>query len=281
MLILTSTTDNLQLVLSGAITTNQLPIVTSWRDITTTGFTPGRTATTSNNTTDVNIVPAPVASTQRVVDFISIYNRDTVNAVVTVKLDLNSTEYILNVITLAPGERLEYIDGYGWRTIGNNGAIKQTYTSGTNPVSSLIQNTVLSGDVTHADAVANTIADVTGLSFAVTNGNKYWFRFVIPYTAAAAATGSRWSINGPTVTFLAYKSAYTLSTTSETLNYATTYDAPANSNATSIAAGNLAVIEGYIVPSANGTVIARFASEVTVSAIVAKAGAIVFYQQVA
>lgn len=44
---------------------------------------------------------------------------------------------------------------------------------------------------------------------------------------------------------------------------------------------NIAVIEGFITPSANGTVIARFASEITASAIVAKAGSIVMYQQVA
>lgn len=281
MIILTETTDNLQLVLSGAITTNQLAIYTSWRDITTTGFTPGRTPSTSNNTTDVNIVPAPAASTQRVIDFISIYNRDTVNATVTVKLDANGTEYILIQVALAPTERVAFVEGEGWRVLASNGAVKQTYSSGTNPATSVIQNTILGSDVANAEAVANTLTDVTGLSFAVTSGSMYWFRFVIPYTSAAATTGSRWSISGPgSPTFLAYKSAYTLSSTADTTNYATAYDLPAASNASSIAVGNTCVIEGFIRPSANGTVVARFASEVTVSAITAKAGAIVFYQQV-
>lgn len=282
MIILTATTDNLQLVLAGAITTNQLDIYTSWRDITTTGFTPGRTPSNSNNTTDVNIVPAPAASTQRVIDFISIYNRDTVNATVTVKLDANGTEYTLVQVILAPNERMAFVEGEGWRVIANNGAVKQTYSSGTNASSSVIQNTVLGSDVTNAEAVANTITDVTGLNFAVTSGNMYWFRFVIPYTAAAATTGSRWSISGPgSPTYLSYKSVYTLSTTADTTNNATAYDIPAASNASSIAAGNTAIIEGYIRPSSNGTVVARFASEITVSAITAKAGAIVFFQQTA
>lgn len=282
MIILTETTDNIQLVLGGAITTNQLAIYTSWRDITTTGFTPGRTPSNSNNTTDVNIVPAPAASTQRVIDYISIYNRDTVNATVTVKLDANGTEFIINQVILAPNERMAFVEGEGWRVIASNGALKQTYSSGTNAVSSVIQNTVLGADVANAEVVANTITDVTGLSFAVTAGNMYWFRFIIPYTSAAATTGSRWSINGPGApTFLSYRSTYTLSTTADTTNYATAYDLPAASNASSIAAGNLAFIEGYIRPSGNGTVIARFASEITVSAITAKAGATVFFQQMA
>ncbi len=73
MIVLTATTDNLQLVLDAAHTSAALKVVTCWRDITTTDYTPGRTRTDSNGTTDVNIVPAPAASTQRVVDFITVY----------------------------------------------------------------------------------------------------------------------------------------------------------------------------------------------------------------
>jgi hypothetical protein len=108
MIVLDTTTDNLQVVLNAAITTNQLQCVSSWRDITTTGYTPGRTVTNTNSTTDVNLVPAPAASTQRVIDTISIYNNDTVVAYVTVKLDANGTERILTRVPLAAGERLEY-----------------------------------------------------------------------------------------------------------------------------------------------------------------------------
>lgn len=141
----------------------------------------------------------------------------------------------------------------------------------------------LAADVTNNNSSANTIADVTALEFPVASGSVYWFRFVIFYTAAATTTGSRWSINGPTTTFLTYRSSYSLTTTTETLNaVVTAYDTPASCNATSAAtAGNVAVIEGYIKPSAAGTVIARFASEVSSSAIVAKAGSHVQYRTVA
>jgi len=141
--------------------------------------------------------------------------------------------------------------------------------------------TKLTGDVTNQNASANTIADVTGLSFSVTANRLYYFKFVIPYTSAIATTGSRWSISGPSSpTLLAYSSRYTLTATSETVNYASAYDSPAAANASSLTAGNVAVIEGIIKPSQSGTVIARFASEVSASAIVAKVGAICMWQDI-
>jgi hypothetical protein len=134
--------------------------------------------------------------------------------------------------------------------------------------------------VTNNNGVANTIQDVTGLSFAVTSGKTYWFKFVIPFTTAASTTGSRWAINGPTNSFLCYNSEYTLTTTTSTRNAAVVaYDSPAASNASSSGSSNIATIEGMILPTANGTVIARFASEVLSSAVTALAGAVVYYQE--
>lgn len=131
----------------------------------------------------------------------------------------------------------------------------------------------LAADVTNNNAVANTMADVTGLSFNVTSGIGYQFECNIWYTAAATTTGSRWSINGPTTTNLSYTSLYTLTATTNTSNTAVAYNIPAASNASSgYTTGNTANIRGYITPSANGTVIVRFASEIANSAIVAKAG---------
>lgn len=137
---------------------------------------------------------------------------------------------------------------------------------------------ILASDVTNNNATANTIADVTGLSFPVTSGVTYKFRFYIIYTSAVTTTGSRWSINGPATTLLQYTSRYTLTATTQTQNFASAYNIPAASNASSLTAGNCAIIEGVITPSASGTVIARFASEIASSAIVAKAKSYVEYQ---
>jgi hypothetical protein len=130
----------------------------------------------------------------------------------------------------------------------------------------------LGSDVTNNNGSANTISDVTGLSFSVTSGTTYRFRAVIAYTSAATTTGSRWAINGPATSLLNYTSNYTLTATTQTINYASAYDTPSASNATSLTAGNVAVIEGVVTPSASGTVVVRFASEVSSSAITAKAG---------
>lgn len=290
MIVLTETTDNLQVVLGGAITTNQLRCMTSWRDITTTAYTPGRTVTNTNSTTDVNIVASPAASTQRVVDFMSVYNSDTVSATVTIKFDANGTEYELFKALIGVGERIEYTDARGFVVLNSQGAAKQSNNEGSHVTTSGMSTTVLGSDVTNNNAVANTIADVTGLSFGVTSGHTYWFRFVIWYAAAATTTGSRWAINGPANTLLSYVTSYGLSaagtagTDTTTIVNQAAFDTPAASNATSptqtAGQANMAIIEGLIRPSANGTVIARFASEVTSSAIVAKAGSLVFYQEV-
>lgn len=284
MLILTETTDNLQVVLGGAVTTNQLQCYSSWRDITASAFTPGRTITNTNSGTDVNIVPAPSASTQRVVDTISIYNKDTVQATVTVKFDANGTEYILYKTNLASGETLVYQDGNGWQVIATSGAVKQSINQGANtPSGSTLTAVVLGSDVTNNNAIANTIQDVTGLSFSVTAGKMYYFKFVIWYTAAATTTGSRWAVNctAGTAANLSMTSEYSLTSTTTTRNAnVQAFDSPAASNATSASTGNnMAVMQGYFIPTANGTFIARFASEVSSSAIVAKAGSVVYYQQ--
>jgi hypothetical protein len=275
MIILSEITDRLQVVLAGSVTTNQLSCMASWRDVTTTTFTPGRSLVVTNNTTDVNIVSSPTTDTQRIIDFLSIYNADTVNATVTIKLDVNGTDYTLWRGILGTGEMLQYNDKSGFTCMTIAGAIKQSQMWGSNnPAINSLNVVVLAADVTNNNATANTIADVTGLSFAVTAGQTYWFEFVIPYTAAATTTGSRWSISGPgSPTMLNYRSEYTLTATTTTVNSATAYDIPAASNASSLTTGDVATIWGIIRPSGDGVVIARFASEISASAIVAKAGA--------
>lgn len=160
--------------------------------------------------------------------------------------------------------------------LGSGTANSTTYLNGSNawstPTGVVGTRVYLASPVTNNNAVANTIADVTGLSFAVTSGLRYKFRFYIQYTSAATTTGSRWTINGPATTELTYGSVYTLTATSQTTNFAVAYDIPAASNASSLTAGNVAVIEGIVKPSSNGTLTARFASEVAGSAIVALAG---------
>lgn len=275
---LTATTDNIQVVLGGAVTTNQLQCMSSWRDIGATNIE-GRTVVSTNSTTDVNIVAAPAANTRREVEYMSIFNTDTVNATVTVKLDANGTEYILAKSVLMVGEKLEYTIGGGWKSLCALGCLKvgQSQNAGA-PVVNVANTVMINGDVTNNNASANTLQDVTGLLFPVVAGQTYWFKAIIDYTAAATTTGSRWTINGPAFTRLSYMSVYSLTATTITTNNATAYQIPAASNTTSgTTTGNTAEIEGFITPSDNGNVQVQFASEISGSAIIAKAGSYVQY----
>lgn len=282
MIILSATTDKLQSVLTAAKTANDMQCLVSFRDITTDTYLPGRSVSTTNGVTAVDILAAPASSTQRAVDFISIHNADTALKTISVSFVHAGGAITLWSGVLNPGERLEYTDKNGWAAYTVNGSVKTSQTAGTiNPISTTINVVVLADDVVNNNAVANSIASVTGLSFNVTAGKTYWFEFIIDYTAAATGTGSRWSITGPGATRLAYTSEYALTTTTKTLNNLNAYDSPAASNATSAAtAGNIATIWGMITPSENGAVVARFASEAANSAITAKAGSILRWMEV-
>lgn len=120
MLVLSATTSKLQLTLGAAHTTNASPIVCSWRDITTTDYTPGSSQSSSNGTSAVDIVAAPGSSTQRVVDHINFYNKDTVAHTVTVAYDDNGTDYELWSGTVVAGGVLTYVEGAGWSTSGGS-----------------------------------------------------------------------------------------------------------------------------------------------------------------
>ncbi len=142
------------------------------------------------------------------------------------------------------------------------------------PSSSGRQLATLTSDVTNNNVIGNTLENVTGLSFSVQAGISYRFYATIPYTSSSQNNGSRWTINAPTTTLLSYSSRYTLSATSETINYLNTPNAPPSCNNNSNTSGNLAVIQGVIIPSADGTVQVRFASQTGGQSITAKAGAI-------
>jgi hypothetical protein len=114
MIILSETTDNLEVVLDATVATGQPQCYVAWRDRTATTFTAGRTVATTNNVTDVIIAAAPAASTQRVIDYISVYNRDTAEVTVTIKIDANSNSYILYRGILGVGEVLAYTNEQGF-----------------------------------------------------------------------------------------------------------------------------------------------------------------------
>lgn len=122
MISLDATTKKLQIILGGAVTTTELPFVSTYVDVTTTTYVPGEQDGTSNGGTAVDVVASPAASTQRQVKFLSIYNADTVAATVTVRYNNNATTRKLVVAALPIGYTLTYVDGEGWKVTDTNGS---------------------------------------------------------------------------------------------------------------------------------------------------------------
>ncbi len=272
MLLLASTSDLLRVITSAAVTTD---VHASWVDLATAVATPGRTNTPITTATTTTVVGSPAASTYRTVKTLTIRNRHATTPVDVTVVHTDGTNAMeLVKATLSAGDALHYDEHQGFTVRDSFGRVKNRLESVAVAIGGM-NTVVLASDVVNNNGVANTIQDVTGLSFPVVAGETYWFEFVIAYDAAATTTGSRWALNGPaSPTRLHYRSEYTLTATSTTVNSATAYDIPAASNASSLTTGNVATIWGTITPSASGTVIARFASEVLSSAITAKAGSL-------
>lgn len=146
MLVLDATDEQIQIVLAAAVTTNQLEFNSSYKDWVagTPSLTPVQQAGTSNSTTDVDIVTAPAASTQRQVLAIAIYNKDTVAATVTVKHDKAATERIIGKFALQVDDSLHYEDGRGWYALDAFGCLKSTILS----LGSFIKTTVKTSGTT-------------------------------------------------------------------------------------------------------------------------------------
>lgn len=130
---------------------------------------------------------------------------------------------------------------------------------------------VLGSDV--ADSSGNcTITNITNLSFSVTSGTTYRFRAQIIYTAAATTTGANFSVNAPTTSLFAYTARVPTTATTDTIDHLTANDGGGCSTDSATTAGNIAIVEGIVTPSASGTLQMRFATEVNTSAITVKAG---------
>lgn len=157
MLILTPT-EKLQIKLAGAVTTNQLDVVSNYIDRTSANVTTSELQfdTVTNNTTAVDIVSSPGAGLKRIVKSISVFNADTANATITIQRVTGTGTRVEIKVTLQTLERLGYEDGDGWYAVDANGNIKSGNTT--------ITQTIRQGATTTApseDAVFNNNLAVT------------------------------------------------------------------------------------------------------------------------
>jgi plastocyanin len=180
MLRLDATTKSLEVVLAGAITTNQLPVVVNWSDGTTSTYTGGNTIANTNGATAVTVVAAPAVSTIRDIDYLSVRNIDTATATVTVQYRISGTAYTLAKITLNVGDQLTYTHADGWFATDSNGARKT------------VQSTQLQGTATgtiNMNGNGLTQPLITNPRFPVTgHGNSGTSAQAFDYSASGAKT---------------------------------------------------------------------------------------------
>lgn len=123
MIILTETTDKIEITLGTGVISNQFQCFVSYRDLTSSSFLAARYVTNTNDTTDVTLVPSPTG-VQRVIDFINIHNKDSAMNRAIIKADFNGIEYILYDNYIDPQQTLTYTDGNGWSAAGGYRSIK-------------------------------------------------------------------------------------------------------------------------------------------------------------
>lgn len=283
MLILSNTTDKIQIYLGANVASSQLSCMSVYRDTTTTSIAPLRNVVNTNNTTLVDLVGSPASSTSRVVDYISVFNGDTQSAQVIIEFSDNGTLYTLFKSRIAPNERVEYQESSGFRVISNTMSPK-VFSSFNIPTDQTLNSFVLVEDVTNFVSIANSVISVPNLKFTVQTGLRYWFRYFLVYTADATTTGSRWFLEGPsTAGLLSYQVFTSLTTTTQTSGIgASSWEYIQTSNATSASTGgNTAVIEGVGYFDLDGEVFLKFATEVALGTITLKKGSFLQFKQTA
>lgn len=124
----------IEAVLAGAVSANQPVAQVDFVDFNKSGLptTPAPFRVALNDANDVTILAAPqLPNIARECLRISIYNRDTASATVTVKTDDATTERILIRTTLATLETLNFEKARGWYVLDANGNEKTAVSGGT------------------------------------------------------------------------------------------------------------------------------------------------------
>lgn len=190
MLRLDSTLRKLQIVLAGAITTNQLPVVVCFSDKTSTTYNGGTTVSNTNSTTAVDICAAPGAATIRDIDSITVQNADTAAATVTIRYNDNGTTYSIFKCTLSVGDQIIYTHGQGWKVLDSSGALK-SLSSDTVTLAgaqTLTNKTIALGSNTVSGTKAQFDAACTDDDFAF-RGTAQAFSQKQTFSAGAEVTG--------------------------------------------------------------------------------------------
>lgn len=125
-------------------------------------------------------------------------------------------------------------------------------------------------------AVSNAaLATITGASFSVLNGGTYYVRLYLNYNSATLTNGAGFALdcNGCTFSASTYEVTMTSTTTAVIRREGLTGEDDFGTVGTqSLTTGNVAVLEGIVSITTNGTLRGRFINEVSTEAITVLGG---------
>lgn len=128
MILLTSTSDLLQVITASAVTT--INVHASYVDYNGTSVTPARLNSNITGATTTSVVGSPASSTQRNVKSVTIHNSHATSSnLITVQHTDGTTVVPLFVYTLLAGETIEYFDEMGFRVLDAGGNLKTVQAS--------------------------------------------------------------------------------------------------------------------------------------------------------
>lgn len=119
MLLLTSTSDLIQVITGSAVT---IDVQASWIDFTASAQTPGRTNTAITTAATTTVVASPAASTQRNVKRLMVRNKSASSCAITIRHTDGTTAVELFKVTLLTKETLSF-DEEGFHVFDVNGAV--------------------------------------------------------------------------------------------------------------------------------------------------------------
>jgi len=123
VIVLGATTQSLEIVLAGAVTSAECRAAACFREIAAAPaeYTPQSVTAPTAGVTPVTLVAAPAVGKQRVVDLITVTNTDTATVEVTIRMDVSGTPATLWKGPLLVGEAISYLEGAGWQKLDADG----------------------------------------------------------------------------------------------------------------------------------------------------------------
>ena len=286
MITLSSTTDKIQVILESAVATSELACYAAYRDTTTTSISPINNQMLTTGATAVDLVSSPASSTQRLVEYISVYNSDTQVREVTVRFSDNGTFYTLFKCKIQPGDKLEFKDKKGFDVITKSGSIRKTETFLAPQPNTTQSVSVLPYDVTFSSAQTNSNKNPSEVPFGfpVTNGGMYYFRIVGFFTVSATTNGGKLSVYIPSLgNQIGYYYWVNATTTTWVTLYAITTPTTTTTAATSSAstASNVFILDGFVSAGDDGFInLTIGCEEVAPATVTLKANNRIFYHRV-